>query len=202
MRPMAMTHDTVAGIAAAAAIDGVAADVSGVKITRTFAVDGEWFRRKMEFMGGPGSGQTSARSAAKKTTVEDSLVLTASTLIRQKVLRPWARTAGSWSWRSPRWISRGCAAGRPLSGLEGSQTRRGPSMKAHDVRRLCLCPVCGKVGDDRKMVKVGPMKSLAHDRCVFEQLGEGILNLPKEERAKFTLASVGPDMMRRLVDAA
>ena len=47
-------------------------------------------------------------------------------------------------------------------------------MKAHDVRRLCLCPVCGKVGDDRKMVKVGPMKSLAHDRCVFEQLGEGI----------------------------
>jgi len=46
------------------------------------------------------------------------------------------------------------------------------------------------------------MKSLAHDRCVFEQLGEGILNLPKEERAKFTLASVGPDMMRRLVDAA
>jgi hypothetical protein len=101
------------GIAAAAAIDGVAADVSGVKITRTFAVDGEWFRRKMEFMGGPGSGQTSARSAAKKTTVEDSLVLTASTLIRQKALRPWARTAGSWSWRSPRWISRGCAAGRP-----------------------------------------------------------------------------------------
>ena len=67
----------------------------------------------MEFMGGPGSGQTSARSAAKKTTVEDSLVLTASTLIRQKALRPWARTAGSWSWRSPRWISRGCAAGRP-----------------------------------------------------------------------------------------
>jgi len=63
--------------------------------------------------GGPGSGQTSARSAAKKTTVEDSLVLTASTLIRQKALRPWARTAGSWSWRSPRWISRGCAAGRP-----------------------------------------------------------------------------------------
>jgi hypothetical protein len=50
-------------------------------------------------MGGPGSGQTLARSAAKKTTVEDSLVLTASTLIRQKALRAWARTTGSWSWR-------------------------------------------------------------------------------------------------------
>ena len=71
-----------------------------------------------------------------------------------------------------------------------------------DVRHLCLCPVCGKVGDGRKMVKVGPMSWLAHDRCAFEQLGEGILNLPKEERAKFTLAAVGPDMMLRLVDEA
>ena len=50
-------------------------------------------------MGGPGSGQTPARGAAKRSTVEDSLVLTASTLICQKALRPWARTAGSWSWR-------------------------------------------------------------------------------------------------------
>ena len=75
-------------------------------------------------------------------------------------------------------------------------------MKAHDVRHLSRCPVCGKLGDDRVMVKVGPMSSLAHDRCAFEQLGEGILNLPKEERAKFTLSAVGPDMMRRLVDAS
>jgi hypothetical protein len=52
------------------------------------------------------------------------------------------------------------------------------------------------------MVRVGPMGCLAHDRCVFKQLGEGILNLPKEERAKFTLAAVGPNMMRRLVEAA
>jgi hypothetical protein len=42
----------------------------------------------------------------------------------------------------------------------------------------------------------------AHDRCVFEQLGEAILNLPKEERAKFTLAAVGPDMMRSLLGSA
>jgi hypothetical protein len=70
-------------------------------------------------------------------------------------------------------------------------------MNASDVR-LCLCPVCGKLGDEQTMVRVGPMKSLAHERCVFAQLGEGILNLPKGERAKFTLAAVGPDMMRRL----
>ena len=39
------------------------------------------------------------QEALRKTTVEDSLVLTASALIRQKALVPWARTAGSWSWR-------------------------------------------------------------------------------------------------------
>jgi hypothetical protein len=69
------------------------------------------------------------------------------------------------------------------------------------VRPLCLCPVCGKLGNEQKMVKVGPMKSPTHDRCAFAQLGEGILNLPEDERAKFTLAAVGTDMMRRLLKA-
>ena len=49
-------------------------------------------------MGGPGSGQTLARSAAKKTTVEDLLVLTTSALVHRKALVPGARTAGLWSW--------------------------------------------------------------------------------------------------------
>ena len=75
-------------------------------------------------------------------------------------------------------------------------------MKAGNVLRLCLCPVCGKLGNKRAMVKAGPAGWFAHDRCVFEQLGDGILNLPKEERAKFTLAAVGADMIRRLTDAA
>jgi hypothetical protein len=46
------------------------------------------------------------------------------------------------------------------------------------------------------------MKTPAHDRCAFEQLGEGIVNLPTEERVKFTLAVVGPAVMRRLNDAS
>ena len=50
-------------------------------------------------------------------------------------------------------------------------------MKADGVRYLCLCPVCGKLGDERRMVRAGLVECLAHDRCVFEQLGEGILNL-------------------------
>jgi hypothetical protein len=68
---------------------------------------------------------------------------------------------------------------------------------------MCVCFTdalsAANFGDDQTMVKVGPMQSLAHDRCVFEQLGEGILNLPKEERTKFTLAAVGPDLIRRLM---
>jgi len=47
-----------------------------------------------------------------------------------------------------------------------------------------------------------PDENTAHDRCAFEQLGDGIMNLPQEERVKFSLVAVGPDMMRRLVDAA
>ena len=47
-----------------------------------------------------------------------------------------------------------------------------------------------------------PMKTPAHDRCAFDQLGDGIVNLPKEERAKFTLAVVGPAVMWRLNDAS
>ena len=74
-------------------------------------------------------------------------------------------------------------------------------MTARNVRLLCRCPVCGKLGDEQSMVKVGPMKTPAHDRCAFEQLGDGIMNLPQEERVKFSLVAVGPDMMRRLVDA-
>jgi hypothetical protein len=39
-------------------------------------------------MGGQGSGRTAARSLSKKATVEEALVLTASTLMRQKALVP------------------------------------------------------------------------------------------------------------------
>jgi hypothetical protein len=73
-------------------------------------------------------------------------------------------------------------------------------MSSEGISHLVLCGVCRKLGDERLMVRVGPMRTFAHDRCAFDQLGDGILNLPIEERAKFTLAGVGPDMMRRLAD--
>ena len=45
-------------------------------------------------MGGYGSGW----QGAKKVTVEDSLVLTASSLVRKKALVPGSWTRGSWGW--------------------------------------------------------------------------------------------------------
>ena len=45
-------------------------------------------------MGGYGSGWL----GSKKATVEGSLVLTASALVRKKALVPGAQTAGSWGW--------------------------------------------------------------------------------------------------------
>src|SRR3954471_13293209 len=47
-------------------------------------------------MGGPGSGW----QGAKKTTVEDGLVLAISDLLRKKALIPGSWTRGTWGWQS------------------------------------------------------------------------------------------------------
>src|SRR5690349_2777595 len=35
--------------------------------------------------------------------------------------------------------------------------------KADYIRLLCRCPVCGRLGDEQAMVRVGPMGCLTHD---------------------------------------
>ena len=70
---------------------------------------------------------------------------------------------------------------------------------AHDVRHLCVCPKCGSIGDDRDMPLVGSQPM--HDVCAYRHLGvAGILRLPATERRKFTIGSVGPIAMRRLLE--
>jgi hypothetical protein len=59
----------------------------------------------------------------------------------------------------------------PAAGLALDTKRATMKASAGDVRPLCLRPVCGKLGNEQKMVKVGPMRSPAHDRCAFAQLG-------------------------------
>jgi hypothetical protein len=103
-------------------------------------------------------------------------------------------------WKTVRSLAAGCTESKGLKVAAGFG--REQAMKAHEVRLLCRCPVCGKLGDEQAMVKVGPMKTPAHDRCAFEQIGLGVVNLPKEERAKFTLAVVGHAVMRRLNDVS
>lgn len=84
-------------------------------------------------------------------------------------------------------------------------------LKAHDVRHLCLCGLCGSIGDDREMVLVnhvelprlgyGLWKNVPmHGACAFKKLGDGILDLPNEQRAKFTINDLGVEMMRRMVE--
>ena len=74
-------------------------------------------------------------------------------------------------------------------------------------RCLVSCTALGRIIESSEQVSQGTIRGRGHfnvtrHSCVFEQLGDGIVNLPKEERAKFSLVAVGPDMMRRLVDDA
>lgn len=63
-------------------------------------------------------------------------------------------------------------------------------MKAHDVRHLCICTSCGKIGDDREMIAIGGDR--AHGCCVFDVLGmSAVLRLPVEELKKFSIDDLG-----------
>ena len=79
-------------------------------------------------------------------------------------------------------------------------------MKTKDVRHLCLCPVCGKLGDERLMLRAGLTECLAHDRCVFSTD-----NAVAAAAIKVRKSSIGPhnavscpcgDIWRRLDELA
>lgn len=81
----------------------------------------------------------------------------------------------------------------------GSQSRE-TAMKAHDVRHLRVCPGCRGLADGRQMIKTAD--GLWCDACAFKHLGlDGVLKLPLSEQNKFTLATLGPKAMKRLVEA-
>ena len=63
-------------------------------------------------------------------------------------------------------------------------------MKAHEFRLLCRCPVCGKLGDQQAMVKVGPMKTPATDARAKKAPAEKAA--PKKVAAKKAPAKKGP----------
>lgn len=91
-------------------------------------------------------------------------------------------------------------------------------MKAHDVRHLRVCPMCGDLGDGREMVNLPPTgfneagdeasfvvykPGPYHGACVAQRLShDSILSLPPTERSKFRLSEVSPELMRKLLDAS
>ena len=84
---------------------------------------------------------------------------------------------------------------------------------AHDVRRLCVCNICGSIGDERAMVrprgahfekffrKDYDLDVLWHPGCFTVKFGEeAVFNLSRDERRKIRLCDVSADVMRRLID--
>lgn len=72
-------------------------------------------------------------------------------------------------------------------------------MKAHDVRHLCICPRCERMGDDREMISWFP--EMFHPDCFAKEFGEdAIFGLERSERRKFRLGDVSTATMHRLLE--
>lgn len=72
--------------------------------------------------------------------------------------------------------------------------------RAHDVRRLRVCLLCGTLGHADYMLhnKEGDM----HGSCFIEYHGEKcLLDMPTAETDKLCMADIGPDAMRFLLGA-
>ncbi len=69
-------------------------------------------------------------------------------------------------------------------------------LKAHDVRHLHTCKICGGMADDREVV------SDAHPKCYYEEFGrQAVLSLGAEDRNKFALGDIPVSLMKELVGA-
>ena len=68
-------------------------------------------------------------------------------------------------------------------------------LKAHDVRHLCVCFVCGAMADDRDVVFD------AHPKCFYEKEGRiRVLNLCDDDMDKFRLGDIPLDLMKELLE--
>jgi hypothetical protein len=114
-------------------------------------------------MGGYGSGW----QGSKKSTVEGSLVLTASSLVRKKALLPGARTSGSWAWTydgedrphatigyeadltdQHNEASASSPEGRPAGGLQGPARDHRAELRGASV----ICPLVRRDGGPPRRV--------------------------------------------------
>lgn len=80
-------------------------------------------------------------------------------------------------------------------------------MRAHDVRRLRICPACQEMGDLRNMIAHTDQpiefhtERYYHGGCFVSSFGEeALLTLPISETDRLTLRDIGAEMMRKLLD--
>jgi len=87
-------------------------------------------------------------------------------------------------------------------------------MKAHDVRHLRMCEICGSLADDRETIRPrGPhfevhypekynLKAHWHPGCYVQKFGEdAVFILAAEERRKFRLCDVSRETMLKLLES-
>lgn len=85
------------------------------------------------------------------------------------------------------------------------------TLKAHDVRHLANCAICGGLADDRTAISYNAARGYPaadpnacwHPRCTFEYFGwKFVTELPATEQAKFCLSDIPASLMRELVEQA
>ena len=86
----------------------------------------------------------------------------------------------------------------PETGLEPGEYRLPDGrekLKAHNVRHLCACKICGGMADDRETVFE------THPKCYFEEFGgKTVLSLEAEDRGKFRLCDIPAALVKQLLE--
>lgn len=68
-------------------------------------------------------------------------------------------------------------------------------LKAHDIRHLQTCKVCGGLADDRATVFE------THPKCYYEEHGHrAVVTLNEEDRNKFALGDIPASLMKELLE--
>jgi hypothetical protein len=71
--------------------------------------------------------------------------------------------------------------------------------KAHDVRKLVVCK-CGGLASQGMAIDLDG--EWYHGRCFIHVFGfKSLLALPRSKQDRLTLGDLGPDVMRRLIEA-
>jgi hypothetical protein len=84
------------------------------------------------------------------------------------------------------------------------------NLKAHDIRHLGLCAICGGIADQRTSIsyraaydyEAQDPNAMWHPKCTFEHFGEKfVLDLPESEQNKFCLSDVPVSTMKKIIGA-